>query len=142
MHKFKLMLSLHTGWTLSDIDLLPIEQFNSYFALNILSPFTYDVQSEREGLLIAETVNQRRKKQIRSWDLFPYMKPGTPEWLSDPLVQKARTIIENVISVATMTKQEPKLDFIHSKIREEIEIEAERASPNILKIKELKQLLP
>lgn len=136
------MLSVHTGWTMSDIDLLPVEQFNGYFALNVLSPFTHDAQSERDGLLIAETFNQRRKKQIKSWELFPYLKPGIPEWLSDPLVQKARAIINNITSMSNVTGQPPKLEGIYRKIGEEIEIEISKSSPNLLKIKELKQLLP
>lgn len=121
---------------------MPVEEFNSYFALNILNPFTYDAAAERDGLLIAETFNSRRKKQIKSWELFPYLRPGTPEWLSDPLVQKARLIIQNVNNTAKITGQPPKLNFIHNKIREEIQLESESKSPDLLKIKELKKLLP
>ena len=142
MYKFKLMLSIETGWTLHDINSLPMEQVNAYFALNILNPFTYDAKSEREGLLIAETFNQRRKKQLKSWDLFPYLKSGTPKWLSDPLVQKARAIIENLQNVSRISKQPLNLDGIHKLIREEIEIELENKRPNILKISELKALIP
>ena len=141
MYKFKLMLSIHTGWSLSHIDSLPVEQFNGYFALNVLNPYTYDAKSEREGLLIAETVNQRRKKQLKSWELFPYLKPGIPEWLSDPMVQKARLIIDNIHSMAKVTGQPVNLNYIHSKIKEEIQIEIDSKKPNLLKIKELRQLL-
>jgi hypothetical protein len=136
------MLSIETGWTLSDINSLPMDQVNAYFALNVLNPFTYDAKAEREGLLIAETFNQRRKKQLKSWDLFPYLKSGTPKWLSDPLVQKARAIIENLQNSARISKQPLNLDGIHQLINEEIEIEMETKRPNILKISELKALLP
>jgi hypothetical protein len=142
MYKFKLMLSIQTGWTLSDIDSLPMGEVNAYFALNVLNPFTYDAKSERDGLLIAETFNQRRKKQLKSWDLFPYLKAGTPKWLSDPLVQKARAIIENLHNASRISKQPLNLEGIHKLINEEIEIETEKKRPNILKITELRALIP
>ena len=141
MYKFRLMLSLHTGWSLSDINLLPLGEFNAYFALNVLNPYTYDAQSEREGLLIAETFNQRRKKQLKSWELFPYLKPGTPAWLSDPMVQKARNVIENITNMSKVTGQPPLLKNIYRKITEEIDIEISKKNPDLLKIKELKQLI-
>jgi hypothetical protein len=141
MYKFKLMLSIETGWTLSNINSLPMHEVHAYFALNILNPFTYDAKSERDGLLIAETFNQRRKKQLKSWDLFPYLKSGTPQWLSDPLVQKARVIIENLRNASRISKQPLNLEGIHKLINEEIEIEMKNKRPNILKVSELRGLI-
>tara|TARA_R110000851_G_scaffold75878_2_gene167091 strand:- start:1546 stop:1905 length:360 start_codon:yes stop_codon:yes gene_type:complete len=118
-----------------------MHEVHAYFALNILNPFTYDAKSERDGLLIAETFNQRRKKQLKSWDLFPYLKSGTPQWLSDPLVQKARVIIENLRNASRISKQPLNLEGIHKLINEEIEIEMKNKRPNILKVSELRGLI-
>ena len=141
MYHFKLMLSIHTGWKMFEIDTMPVEDINGYYAMNCLNPFTYDAQASRDGLLITETFNQRRKKQLKSWDILPYLKPGTPDWLSDETVKKARTIISNIINTASISKQTPKLDFIYSKIEEEVEIERAKDKPDTLKIKELLALI-
>lgn len=135
------MLAVATGWTLDYIDSLPLHEFNSMLALNYLEPFTHDIGNRREGLLITETFNSRRKKQLKVHELFPYMSDELPDWASDKTVMVAKELIERHEHGCRLRKTTPDYNFIRPKIEEEIEIEEGSGEPDGLKIKQLKQLL-
>ena len=135
------MLAVSTGWTLEYIDSLPMSEFNNMMALNYLEPYTHDVGNRREGLLITETFNARRKKQLKVHEMFPYMSDSTPKWLSDETVQTARELIARHERGSELRGVKPDYAFIKPKIEEEIIIESEKNKPDELKIKQLTQLL-
>ena len=135
------MLAVATGWTLEYIDSMPMYEFNNMMALNYIDPYTHDVTSRRDGLLITETFNSRRKKQASISDLFPYMANKTPDWLIDKAVLTARNLIERHESGCKLRKETPTYDFIRPKIEEEIEIEKSSSDPDKNKIKQLQKLL-
>ncbi len=135
------MLAVATGWTLEYIDSMPVEDFNSMLALNYISPFTHDAQAERDGLLITETLNSRRKKQLKSEDIFPYLSKGTPKWLTDRTVETAKELVRRHEQSCSLRGDEPDYAYIAPKIREEIEIESNKNVPDTFKITELQKLI-
>lgn len=135
------MLAIATGWTLEYIDNLPISEFNSLMALNMIDPFTHDVQSRRECLLITEIYNTRRKKQAKVHEMFPYCSDEKPSWLSDKTVELARELIERHEAGCLLRNETPNYSYIRPKIEEEIEIEQESEEPDLYKIEQLSVLL-
>ncbi len=135
------MLAVATGWTLDYIDSLPMSEFNNMLALNALEPYTHDVSNRREGLLITETFNARRKKQVKLAELFPYMSDEPPEWLADKTVKIAMELIDRHEKGCERRGVEPTYDYISPKIEEEIDIEESKSEPDKLKLKRLLELL-
>ena len=135
------MLAVATGWTLEYIDSLPLSEFNSMLALNYLEPFTHDISSRREGLLIAETFNARRKQQIKVAELFPYMSNEAPSWLSDKTVQTAKELIRRHEHGCELRGVAPDYEYVRPLIVEEVKIESAKRHPDELKIKQLNVLL-
>ncbi len=135
------MLAVATGWTLDYIDSLSREDFDGMMALNYVEPFTHNISARREGLLVTEVMNSRRKKQLKVSELFPYLSDEPPEWLMDQSVKVAKTLINRHEEGCARRKQTPTYDFVQPKIIEEIELERKREEPNKLKIHELNKLL-
>jgi hypothetical protein len=135
------MLAVATGWTLEYIDSLPMDEFNNMLALNYIEPYTHDVQSRRDGLLITETFNARRKKQILVADMFPYMSDETPDWLVDKTIRIAKEFITRHEEGCIKRKVTPTYDYILPLIKEEIAIENAKKSPDKSKIDGLSKLL-
>ena len=117
------------------------DDFNSMLALNVLFPYTYDFAAEREGLMVTEMFNSRRKEPIKSTDLFPYLSRRTPTWLQDPEVEKARQLYERSDLMMSKTDVPVDIEKINSAVREEIEIERSKPKPNEFKLHELEKLL-
>lgn len=136
-----MQLAIATGWTLEYIDSMKLSDYNAMLALNSIHPFTYDVQSERDGLLITETFNQRRKKQLKVHELFPYLKQGTPTWIKDKNVMKAEQLIRHHEKMCEINKTTPNYNFARTKINEELVIERDKKEPCPLKICELEKIL-
>lgn len=135
------MLAIETGWTLDYIDSLPLHEFNSLQALNAIHPFTYDIRAEREGLLVTEMVNSRRKKQIKSDELFPYLSRKPPEWLSDETVRTAKELIRRHETGCQRRGVPPDYKYVRNLIDEELAIERAKKRPDEHKIKDLINLL-
>jgi hypothetical protein len=135
------MLAVATGWTLEYIDSLPMSEFNNMMALNYIDPYTHDVQSRREGLLITETFNARRKKQLKVHEMFPYMSDGNPDWISDNTVELAKELILRHRTGCESRNQTPDYAYVKPLIKEEIAIEISKPDHDVYKVKQLKQLL-
>ena len=147
MRMFLLKLSLVTGWTMEYIENLPESLIMEYMALNSLSPFTHDAQANRNGFLAAMLWNKdvSKKKDMKSAaDIFPYLKPGTPEWLEDERVRKAKSLLKSAELHLTYGKDIylSNVSYIKEKIIEEIKIEENKKNKaDKYLIKELKKLL-
>ena len=135
------MLAVSTGWTLEYIDSLPKCDFNSMMALNCVEPFTHDISARREGLLITELFNSRRKKQMKVSEMFPYLSDEPPEWLTDQSVKVAKMLITRHEEGCLKRKEIPTYSYIEPKIIEETEIERRKENPDRRKLNELNKLL-
>lgn len=120
---------------------MPLADFNAMMALNAIHPFTYDAQAEREGLLVTETLNQRRKKQLKSDQLFPYLSREIPDWLQDNRIVVAKELIKRHEHGSKIRKQEPNFNYVRNLIEEEIEIESCKQKPDEIVVRELIKLL-
>jgi len=112
-------------------------------ALDSLMPFTPTASAYREGLLCTLIYNQNATKRsniISVEELFPYLKSGTPDWLEDPRVKKAKKLI-NAISCHSPEVYKYSHDDICDKIKEEIVIENNKLNPDKYVINKLKQFL-
>lgn len=109
--------------------------------MNALHPFTYDAHAEREGLLVTEMFNSRRKKQVKSHELFPYLDRKTPDWLVDPAIRTAKELIARHEEGCKLRGEKPNYDYVRRLIIEELQIEHEKTKPDSFKIKELNILL-
>ena len=135
------MLAVATGWTLDYIDGLPMYEFNNMMALNYIDPYTHDITSRRDGLLITETFNARRKKQIKMSDMFPYMSDSQPKWISDKTVELAKELISRHINGCESRNEKPDFVYIKPLIEEEIQIEMAKPEYDKYKVNQLKELL-
>lgn len=145
---FLLKLTIATGWSIEYVENLPESVISEYMALNSISPFTYEAQSHRDGLIASILYNKdlTKKKDLKSPDeLIPYLKQGVPEWLQDSMVVKAKRLLESAKVSFSFSKDkeayQQNIDLIKLKIKEEIEIEKNKKKSDKLRIAELNKLL-
>lgn len=141
-----LKLAIATGWSIEYIDNMPESLISEFMALNSFSPFTYDAQSQRDGLIASILYNKDvvKKKDIKlASDLLPYLKEGIPDWLKDPLVVKAQNLIKSVEMHKMFSNEQyiKSLNNIKDIIKEEIEIQRAKDKPDYLVINELIKLI-
>lgn len=143
---FILKLTIATGWTLEYIESLPESIISEYIALNSLMPFTHDAQAYRDGVTASILWNKdvQKKKDLRSpHEIYPYLKPGTPDWLKDELVKK----LEGLIKSAEMRKMysidsyNVMINDIVIKTKEQIDIEKKATKIDFYRISELNKLI-
>ncbi len=135
------MLAVATGWTLDYIDSLPRNDFFGMQALNYIEPYTHEFQSQREGLLLTETYNARRKKPISMSELLPYTNVNNLGWLVDDCAEKAKVLITRHEHNSKVRGVAPDYNYVRRLITEEISSENEKLKPDMYKIRELTQLL-
>ncbi len=116
-------------------------------SLNSFSPFTYDAQSQRDGVIASILYNKdiTKKQHLKSADeIFPYLRDGIPDWLKDPLVEKAKNLITSANTILTFfgtEAYEKRISEIKKSIVEQIEMEVKAEKPDRLRIEELKKLI-
>ena len=135
------MLAVATGWTLDYIDSLPRNDFFGMQALNYIEPYTHEFQSQREGLLLTETYNARRKKPISMAELLPYTDVNNLKWLVDDSSEKAKELIRRQEATSKAKGVPPNYDYVRGLITNEIANENDKPEPDMYKIRELTQLL-
>ncbi|WP_051563733.1 hypothetical protein [Enterovibrio calviensis] len=124
------------GIPIFELEQWDLSVINEYKALNYISPFTDDAQAYRDGLQLQFMYNQNvsKKKDMKlATDFLPYLKPEQ-EWLEHELVKKAKKFIE-------MCRSDEMLADTISKIKEQIEIEANEPSPDKYLITKLSELV-
>jgi len=123
---------------------MPESVINEYMALNVISPFIYDAQSYREGLIATLLYNNNITKKSDSKsvsDLFPYLSNDIPEYLEDERIIKAKALMKS-IRCHTITKTYQKsYDSVSKAIREEIQIEKKKNKPDIYVISKLEDII-
>lgn len=133
------------GQPIEYIESMPEGLYYEYMALNIISPFTQDASAYREGLIATLLYNNNISKKSDAKtveELLPYLCSGTPEFLEEEKVKKARQLLTSIkcqsIDVDTYTAN---YEHIRSKIQEEIDIESKKDKPDQYTINELSKLI-
>lgn len=134
------------GQTLEYIESLPESTLHEFQALNAISPFTSEAQAYREGLTATLLYNSNvsKKSDAKSiTDLFPYLNPETPDWLEDARVLQAKDILNSITCHGDLGNDNytANIEHVYGKIREEIEMETCKKSPDIYVIRKLEKLI-
>lgn len=115
-------------------------------ALNAISPFTYEAEAHRQGLIATLLYNQgaAKKSDVKSvGDLFPYLSGEVPEWCEDARVAQAKNLLNSIKCHSNMGSDTyaSNAKFICGKIKEEIQMERKLSNPDIYVIDQLEQLI-
>lgn len=135
-----LQLAIATGWSLEYIEQLPFEVIAEFKALNAWHPFTDDRQAHQLGTIASLLSHQVYKKGLQPQEMFPYLQHGIPDFLEDERVSKARNLVGSTMQMPDSVRKSALIN-IHTKIREEIQIEQELEYPDLYVVRELSKLL-
>jgi hypothetical protein len=119
-----LKLSIALSQPIEYIESMSIHVYNEYKALNLISPFVYDAQSHRDGLMIAEMRNSTatEKKHLKTpSDFLPYLGSDTNKYLEDDIVYKCRTALNSCTGGGIVNK------YLYDDVMEAIQIELDEA---------------
>lgn len=140
-----MQLAIAWGRPIEYVESLPSSTIAEFKALNIISPFTTDAQAYREGLIATLLYNRGATKKSNTkslTDLFPYLSQGTPDWLEDERVLKAKSLLRSIeLHRGNPDLYKSNYNFIIDKIGEEIELLRTEDDVDHYTIKELTKII-
>ena len=140
-----MQLAIAWGRPIEYVESLPSSVIAEFKALNIISPYTPEAQAHREGLIATLLYNKgcSKKTQMKTIpDLFPYLSRGTPDWLEDERVKKAKSIFKSIaLQRGNPELYESSMNELVTKVKEEIEIMEGMDEPDRHTINELQKII-